>query len=66
MSATPIPRTLLPSRPTANVAVSSLRTKPPGREPVGDPGNTVSDQRLDELMERRPERGARASGERIY
>ena len=61
MSATPIPRTLLLAA-YGDVAVSSLRTKPPGREPVET--RLVSDQRLDELMEA-TER-ALAGGERIY
>jgi len=61
MSATPIPRTLLLVA-YGDVAVSSLRNKPQGREPVE--ARLVSDQRLDELMDA-TER-ALAGGERIY
>jgi ATP-dependent DNA helicase RecG len=61
MSATPIPRTLLLAV-HGDVAVSSLRTKPPGRQPIET--RLVSTERMDELLDG-IER-ALASGERAY
>jgi ATP-dependent DNA helicase RecG len=61
MSATPIPRTLLLAV-HGDVAVSSLRTKPPGRQPIET--SLVSTERMDELLDG-IER-ALASGERAY
>jgi ATP-dependent DNA helicase RecG len=61
MSATPIPRTLLLAA-YGDVAVSSLRSKPPGRQPIET--RLVSTERLAELLQG-VER-ALAGGERIY
>lgn len=61
MSATPIPRTLLLAV-HGDIAVSSLRTKPPGRQPIAT--RLVSAERLPELLDGIDR--ALAGGERVY
>jgi ATP-dependent DNA helicase RecG len=61
MSATPIPRTLLLAA-YGDLAASSLRQKPPGRQPIET--RVVKDHRLDELLAALQR--ALAAGERVF